>query len=56
VQSLHQPANFQHILRVLNTNVDGRRKIMFALTAITGVGRRLSNLLCKKADVDMNKR
>lgn len=29
---------------------------MFALTAISGVGRRLSNLLCKKADVDLNKR
>ena len=28
------PEKFQHILRVMNTNVDGRRKIMFALTAI----------------------
>jgi len=47
---------FQHILRLLNTNVDGRRKIMFALTEIKGVGRRYSNLVCKKADVDLNKR
>jgi len=47
---------FQHILRLLNTNVDGKQKIMFALTAIKGVGRRYSNLVCKKADVDMNKR
>jgi small subunit ribosomal protein S18e len=54
--ALHAPEEFQHILRILNTNVDGRKKVMFALTAITGVGRRLSNLLCKKADVDMNKR
>jgi hypothetical protein len=46
----------QHILRLLNTNVDGRRKIMFALTEIKGVGRRYSNLVCKKADVDLNKR
>lgn len=29
---------------------------MFALTAIKGVGRRFSNLVCKKADVDLNKR
>lgn len=43
-------------MRVLNTNVDGRKKIMFALTAISGVGRRMSNIMCKKADVDMNKR
>lgn len=47
---------FQHILRLLNTNVDGKNKIMFALTQIKGVGRRYSNLVCKKADVDLNKR
>mmetsp|Transcript_12127 Transcript_12127/g.50339 ORF Transcript_12127/g.50339 Transcript_12127/m.50339 type:complete len:151 (+) Transcript_12127:306-758(+) len=47
---------FQHILRVMNTNIDGRHKIMFALTAIKGVGRRYSNLVLKKADVDLNKR
>ncbi|RKP39103.1 40S ribosomal protein S18 [Dimargaris cristalligena] len=47
---------FQHILRLLNTNVDGKIKVMYALTAIKGVGRRYSNLVCKKADVDINKR
>ncbi|KAI9296207.1 ribosomal protein S13 [Neoconidiobolus thromboides FSU 785] len=47
---------FQHILRLLNTNVDGKEKIMYALTAIKGIGRRYSNLVCKKADVDLNKR
>jgi small subunit ribosomal protein S18e len=41
---------------VLNTNVDGREKIMFALTAIKGVGRRFANLVCKKADIDLKKR
>ena len=46
----------QHILRLLNTNVKGGGKIMFALTEIKGVGRRYSNLVCKKADVDLNKR
>ena len=48
--------DFQHILRVLNTNVDGKQKIMFALTSIKGIGRRFSNICCKKADVDMNNR
>ncbi|KAJ1561420.1 ribosomal 40S subunit protein S18B [Cladochytrium tenue] len=47
---------FQHILRLLNTNIDGKRKIMYSLTSIKGVGRRFSNLVCKKADIDMNKR
>jgi small subunit ribosomal protein S18e len=49
-------SNFTHILRLLNTNVEGKQKIMYALTAIKGVGRRYSNLVCKKADVDLNKR
>eukprot|EP00232_Nephroselmis_pyriformis_P021050 CAMPEP_0182867296 /NCGR_PEP_ID=MMETSP0034_2-20130328/8643_1 /TAXON_ID=156128 /ORGANISM="Nephroselmis pyriformis, Strain CCMP717" /LENGTH=153 /DNA_ID=CAMNT_0024999643 /DNA_START=37 /DNA_END=498 /DNA_ORIENTATION=+ len=47
---------FQHIIRVLNTNVDGKNKIMYALTAIRGVGRRFAALVCKKAEIDMNKR
>merc|ERR1711916_181942 len=48
--------SFVHILRVLNTNVDGKQRVMYGLTAIRGVGRRFSNLVCRKADVDMNKR
>ena len=47
---------FQHILRVLNTNIDGRRKVMYAITAIPGVGRRFANVVCKKAAVDAHKR
>jgi small subunit ribosomal protein S18e len=31
-------------------------QVMFSLTKIKGVGRRYSNLVCKKADVDLNKR
>ena len=34
LQALIIPEKFQHILRVLNTNIDGRHKIMFGLTAI----------------------
>jgi len=48
--------DFQHILRILNTNVDGREKVTIALTAIRGIGRRMSCLICKKADIDLNKR
>ncbi|KAI1335115.1 ribosomal protein S13 [Xylariaceae sp. FL0016] len=51
-----EKTNFQFILRLLNTNVDGKEKVMYAMTKITGVGRRYSNLVCKKADVDLNKR
>lgn len=51
-----EKGNFQHILRLLSTNVDGNIKIMYALTTIRGVGPRYANLVCKKADVDMAKR
>ncbi|KAJ5884677.1 hypothetical protein N7495_009187, partial [Penicillium taxi] len=51
-----EKTNFQYILRLLNTNVEGKEKIMYALTQIKGVGRRYSNLVCKKADVDLTKR
>ena len=47
---------FQHILRILNTNVEGRRNVVFALTKIKGLGRRFANLICKKAEVDVDKR
>ncbi|CAK9078448.1 40S ribosomal protein S18, partial [Durusdinium trenchii] len=49
-------SDFQHILRVLNTNIDGRTKVMYALTAVSGIGRRFANMICKKAEIDMNKR
>src|ERR1700681_1946216 len=51
-----EDADFQLILRVLNTNVNGADKVMYALTRIRGIGRRFSNLILKKADVDLNKR
>eukprot|EP00798_Chlamydomonas_sp_ICE-L_P018102 gene18102-24532_t len=54
--SLIVGVEFQHILRLLNTNVSGKDKIMYALTSIKGIGRRYSNMVCKKAEVDMNKR
>jgi small subunit ribosomal protein S18e len=47
---------FQHILRVLNTNIEGKRKVMFAMTRITGIGRRFSNIICKKAEIDVERR
>ncbi|KAK7823343.1 hypothetical protein U0070_007685 [Myodes glareolus] len=43
--SLVIPEKFQHILRVLNTNIDGRRKIAFAITAIKVLANGLDNKL-----------
>lgn len=55
-QSLVIPEKFQHILRVMSTNIDGKRKVPIAMTAIKGVGRRYANVVLKKADVDLTKR
>jgi len=38
---------FKHIHRILNTNIDGKRTIPFALDKIKGVGRRFGFLICK---------
>ena len=48
--------NFNHILRIMNTNIKGKQKVTFALTGIKGIGRRFSNLILKRAGVDLTKR
>ena len=47
---------FQHIVRLLNTNVDGKRKVAFALRTIKGIGIRFAYLVLKKAGVDIQRR
>lgn len=54
--SLVIPEKFQHILRIMSTNIDGKRKVPIAMTAIKGVGRRYSHVVLRKADVDTDKR
>jgi hypothetical protein len=40
-----QGPEFQHILRILNTNVEGKRNVVIGLTKIPGIGRRFSDLI-----------
>ena len=47
---------FQHMLRVMNTNVDGKEKVPFAMRRVKGVGRRLAVMACKRAGVDQHRR
>ena len=53
--ALH-PDNFQHIVRVMNTNVDGKRKVAFAFRMIKGIGVRYAHVCVKKAGVDLSRR
>merc|ERR1712179_349856 len=41
---------------VLNTNIEGKTSVMFALTSIKGIGRRYANIVLKKADIPLSKR
>merc|ERR1712110_369121 len=54
--SFVNPEDFQHILRVQNTNIDGNIKVTHAITSIRGMGRRFTDLVLKKAEIDRSKR
>ena len=40
----------------MNTNLEGKRKVAYAITAIRGIGPRISHLICKIAKVDLRAR
>ena len=50
------PDSFQHIVRLLNTNVEGKRKVAFALRMVKGIGIRFAYMICKKANIDAERR
>ena len=45
----------QHIIRLYNTNIDGTKKVVFAMTRIRGLGMRFSKAIVQKAGIDCNK-
>ena len=45
----------QHIIRLYNTNIDGTKKIVFALTRIRGLGMRFAKAAVLRAGVDPSK-
>ena len=44
--------NFRYIVRVANTDLDGRRRTALALTGVSGVGLRIAEATCQLAGVD----
>ena len=44
-----EQAAFRDMIRMLSTNVDGRRPLYLALCAIPGVGRRFAHAIAKRA-------
>ena len=51
-----QEKDFKFILRIFNSNIDGKQKIPYALRRIRGIGRRLSTVITQKAGLDLNRR
>eukprot|EP00828_Plagiopyla_frontata_P000834 TRINITY_DN0_c259_g1_i3.p2 TRINITY_DN0_c259_g1~~TRINITY_DN0_c259_g1_i3.p2 ORF type:complete len:155 (-),score=1.49 TRINITY_DN0_c259_g1_i3:48-512(-) len=49
-------AEFKHIIRLFNTNIDGRRKVIYGLRQIRGIGRRFSTIICKIGRINPNSR
>ena len=46
------PAQFKDMVRMISTNVDGRRPLYLALCNIPGIGRRFAFALCRSAGYD----
>jgi small subunit ribosomal protein S13 len=45
-------SDFNYIVRIANTDIDGEKKITFGLTQIKGVGRRMATLITDAAGID----
>ncbi|KAF0987685.1 hypothetical protein HZS_182 [Henneguya salminicola] len=54
--SLVLKKDFQYVLRIYNSNIDGTQKVLYALRKIKGIGPRIGDLILKKAEIDKNKR
>ncbi|RZN36125.1 MAG: 30S ribosomal protein S13 [Methanophagales archaeon ANME-1-THS] len=43
---------FKHIVRILDTDLDGKRSIAYALCGIKGIGRRVANVITTSSGLD----
>lgn len=47
---------FKHIVRIADTDLDGNRNVVHALTAIPGIGIRMARSVVNLANIDAKKR
>ncbi len=50
------PREFQKMIRMRGTNLDGTKRVAYALTRIRGIGDRLADLVVYKTGVDKDAR
>jgi len=48
-------ADFKHIIRIANTDLDGNKPIGHALTKIKGIGQMLANSICLLGEIQRTK-
>ena len=48
--------DFQYIVRIANTDIDGGKKLIHGLSSIKGIGRHMSTFLIKKTGLDVNQK
>lgn len=51
-QKSKEDKNFRHLVRIVNTDLDGNKKIGIALTKIKGVSFQFANAVCNINDID----
>jgi small subunit ribosomal protein S13 len=56
VKKVDYGPDFKHIVRLLNTDLDGTRPLHIGLTAIPGIGNRISRIVSNMANLDFKKR
>ena len=50
------PREFQHIIRIANTDLDGAKNVGYAIADIKGIGINLANVIVQKAGIDPKSR
>lgn len=48
--------DFRHLVRIVNTDIDGNKPICHALTRIKGVGFMFANMVCNVTETEKTKR
>ena len=51
-----EKGDFNHVIRIFNTNLPGGRTVLHSLIGIKGVGRRFGHAVIKRAGIDGSKR
>ena len=44
--------NFNFIVRIANSDIDGQKRVVIGIQSIKGVGKRVSQIVVKKANID----